>query len=80
MSDTITIPVRGMHCAACQARVQQELERAPGVTGAAVNLLLNSATVHFDPAVTAPERIVEAVRATGYDAELPSAAPSHGTR
>lgn len=77
MSDTITIPVRGMHCAACQGRVQQELERAPGVTGAAVNLLLNSATVHFDPAVTTPERIVETVRSTGYDAELPTVAPSH---
>jgi Cu+-exporting ATPase len=76
VSDTITIPVRGMHCAACQGRVQLELERAPGVTGAAVNLLLNSATVHFDPAVTTPERIVEAVRSTGYDAELPTVAPS----
>ena len=48
-----------------------------GVTGAAVNLLLNSATVQFDPAVTTPERIVEAVRSTGYDAELPTGAPSH---
>jgi Cu+-exporting ATPase len=78
MSDTITIPVRGMHCAACQGRVQQELERTPGVTGAAVNLLLNSATVSFDPAITTPERLVDAVRSTGYEAELPSVAPDRG--
>ena len=49
---TVTLPVKGMHCAACQARVQQQLERAPGVTGAAVNLLLNTATVTYDPTVT----------------------------
>ena len=75
MSSTITIPVRGMHCAACQGRVQQELERTPGVSSAAVNLLLNSATVSFDPTVTTPGRLVQAVRATGYDAELPTGAP-----
>jgi len=75
MSDTITIPVRGMHCAACQGRVQQELERTPGVTEAAVNLLLNSATISYDPAVTTPARLVDAVRSTGYEAELPTGTP-----
>ena len=75
MTTTVTLPVKGMHCAACQARVQQQLERAPGVTGAAVNLLLNTATVTYDPAVTSPAGLVEAVRATGYESELPSAEP-----
>ena len=76
MTTTVTLPVRGMHCAACQARVQQQLERAPGVSGAAVNLLLNTATVTYDPAVTSPAGLVEAVRATGYQSELPSAEPA----
>ncbi len=75
MSRTVTLPVTGMSCAACQARIQSALEKVPGVTGAAVNLLLNSATVHFDPSVTSPEQLVGAVRDTGYEAELPSAAP-----
>src|ERR1041385_2141602 len=74
-SETVTLPVTGMTCAACQARVQRVLEKTAGVEEAAVNLLLNSATVSFDPARTSPERLVEAVRATGYGAELPSAAP-----
>ena len=77
MTESVTIPVRGMHCAACQGRVQQELERAEGVSTAAVNLLLNSAQVTFDPALTTPARLVEAVRAAGYDAELPKGAPDH---
>jgi Cu+-exporting ATPase len=72
--ETVTFPVTGMSCAACQARVQRELERTPGVEEAAVNLLLNSATVSFEPSRTSPERLVEAVRATGYGAELPSGA------
>ena len=74
----ITLPVRGMHCAACQARVQQELERTPGVSKAAVNLLLHTASVDFDPAVTTPDRIVEAVRATGYESDVPAPAADTG--
>jgi Cu+-exporting ATPase len=72
MSLTVTLPVTGMTCAACQARVQRVLEKTPGVEGATVNLLLNSATVRFDPGVISPETLVEAVRDTGYGAELPA--------
>ena len=71
---TITLPVTGMTCAACQARVQRTLSRQPGVKDAAVNLMLNSASVTYDPAVITPEGLVEVVRATGYGAELPSPA------
>ncbi len=72
MPETITLPVTGMTCAACQARVQRTLERAPGVALAAVNLMLHSATVHFDPVTTTPERLVELIRDSGYGAELPA--------
>ncbi len=72
--ETITLPVSGMSCAACQARVQGVLETAPGVEHAGVNLLLNSATITFDPEVTSPARLVETVRATGYGSELPTPA------
>jgi Cu+-exporting ATPase len=65
-----------MHCAACQGRVQQELERTAGVTDASVNLLLHSATITYDPERTTPERLVEAVRATGYESELPAEGPA----
>ncbi|NOT09504.1 MAG: copper-translocating P-type ATPase [Gemmatimonadales bacterium] len=68
----ITLPITGMTCAACQARVQRVLEQTPGVESAAVNLLLNQATVAFDPATITPEHLVETVRSTGYGAELPT--------
>ena len=71
VSDTATIPVSGMTCAACSARVQRTLERVPGVSSASVNLMTGSATVDFDAEATTPEQLVEAIRATGYGAELP---------
>jgi P-type Cu+ transporter len=69
---SVRIPVSGMTCAACQARVQRTLERQPGVTSAAVNLMMKSATVSYDPAQTDPNHLVEAIRETGYEAELPA--------
>ncbi|HET6763538.1 MAG TPA: heavy metal translocating P-type ATPase [Longimicrobiaceae bacterium] len=69
-SARITIPVSGMTCAACSGRVQRALSKQDGVREAAVNLMTRDATVAFDPAATTPERLVDAIRATGYGAEL----------
>jgi Cu+-exporting ATPase len=70
--DAIRIPVSGMTCSACSARVQRTLEKEPGVAAANVNLMMKTATVHFDPGVVSPERLVDAIRETGYGAELAS--------
>ncbi|HEV7838231.1 MAG TPA: heavy metal translocating P-type ATPase, partial [Gemmatimonadaceae bacterium] len=69
--DSISFPVTGMTCAACQARVQRALAAEPGVIDATVNLLTNTAAVRYDAGAVAPRRLVDAVRATGYGAELP---------
>jgi Cu+-exporting ATPase len=60
-----------MTCAACQANVQRALTAAPGVTKAAVNLMMHEATVHYDPAATDPSRLVAAINDTGYVSHLP---------
>ena len=78
MSETVTIPVGGMTCAACQASVQKALEREQGVLKASVSLMLKSADVSFDPASTSPAALVEAIRRTGYEAALP--APGRAAR
>ncbi len=69
----ITLPVDGMTCAACQANVQRALTAAPGVAKAAVNLMTNEATIHYDPAATDPSRLVAAINDTGYVSTLPDA-------
>src|SRR3954469_5009906 len=69
-TESCSIPVTGMTCAACSARVQRTLEKTPGVASAAVNLMTGTATVDFDPGAVSPERLVEVIRDTGYGAEL----------
>ncbi|MCL4847737.1 MAG: heavy metal translocating P-type ATPase [Acidobacteria bacterium] len=73
--ETTTIPVSGMTCASCSAHVQRALEHTPGVSAASVNLLLENAIVSFDPSVVQADRLAEAIRATGYGAEIPATAP-----
>ncbi|MGH7526915.1 MAG: heavy metal translocating P-type ATPase [Gemmatimonadales bacterium] len=70
--ESCTIPISGMTCAACSGRIQRTLERTPGVGAANVNLMTESATVTYDPAATSPEHLVQAIRRTGYGAELPA--------
>ena len=71
-TETIRIPVSGMTCAACQARVQRTLRKQPGVADATVNLMMKNATVTYDPDAVSPGQLVEAIRQTGYGAELAS--------
>ncbi|MEP6961452.1 MAG: heavy metal translocating P-type ATPase [Acidobacteriota bacterium] len=67
---TLSIHVGGMTCAACQTHVRKALADTPGVSEAAVNLMSGEATVVFDPELVAPPALLEAIRDTGYDAEL----------
>src|SRR5512145_1317242 len=69
--ESITLPVGGMTCAACVAHVEGALKESPGVVDATVSLMTRSATVKFARAVTTPEALVEAVRRSGYTADLP---------
>src|SRR5215208_74408 len=71
-TETIRIPLSGMTCAACSARVQRTLQKEAGVADASVNLMMKTATVSYDPGAVSPERLVEAIRDTGYGAELAS--------
>ena len=62
-----------MTCAACQHHVEQALQGTAGVEQAHVDLMAHQASVVFDPAVTAPQQLVDAIRGAGYDAVLPRA-------
>jgi Cu+-exporting ATPase len=73
--ETATIAVRGMTCASCVARVERAVRVLPGVLQATVNLGTESATVELLPDSVSRERIVQAIRAAGYEAEAGDAAP-----
>ena len=67
----IELPIEGMTCASCANRLERQLNELDGVS-ASVNYATEKANVEFDAAVVAPDRLVEAVEAIGYRAELPS--------
>ena len=62
-----------MTCASCQHHVEEALRGTAGVEQARVDLMAHRASVVFDPALAAPEQLVEAIRGAGYDAVLPRA-------
>ncbi|MGA8163152.1 MAG: heavy metal translocating P-type ATPase [Acidobacteriaceae bacterium] len=68
---TITLPVIGMSCAACQTHVERALRETAGVREASVNLLTNSARVTYSPAQTKVDDLISSVRDAGYDATPP---------
>jgi Cu+-exporting ATPase len=73
----IRLPIEGMTCASCVARVEKALKKVPGVGSAEVNLATEIATVTL-AAGARPEALVEAVHKAGYEARLAPApqAPS----
>jgi len=69
--ESVTLPVVGMTCAACQHHVEDALRSTAGVAEARVDLMAHRARVTFDPSVARPEALVAAIRQAGYDAVLP---------
>ncbi len=59
-------PVTGLGCAACATRVENTVRAMAGVAEAAVNFASSELSVEFDPSVTSPEAIAEAVKQAGY--------------
>ncbi len=43
--NSLTVPIEGMTCASCSARVERALQRVPGVQQVSVNLASESAAV-----------------------------------
>ena len=66
-----TFAVKGMSCAACQSFVERRLHEQPGVAEARVNLLMHEAVVTYNPEATSLDRLLDAVRDSGYEAEAP---------
>ena len=63
---SLTIPIEGMSCASCVAKIEEGLSRQPGVVRASVNLATEKASVEFLPGVTNPSAIAGAISGLGY--------------
>lgn len=65
-----TFPVLDMSCAACAVSVESALKHIKGVERVSVNFAGHTAWVEYDPAVTSPEALRQAVQSIGYDLVL----------
>ena len=65
----VELSLQGMTCAACANRIEKALNKVDGVE-AAVNYATETAMVAFTRSTVTEERLVEAVRAAGYDAHV----------
>lgn len=71
LSQTVTIGIEGMTCAACVRAVERALTKLDGVETASVNLAANNATVKYDPSRIGFVNFERAVSDAGYKALPP---------
>lgn len=69
----VDLPVVGMTCANCANTVARTLnKKVPGVVTANVNFGTETATVEYNPSLTSPQDMAEAVKKAGYELILPA--------
>lgn len=66
----ISLPVEGMTCAACVARVEKALKKIDGISDVAVNLAMEEAAFNWEDNTVAPEKIKSVVEEYGYGIDI----------
>ncbi|MBI4989152.1 MAG: copper-translocating P-type ATPase [Rhodocyclales bacterium] len=62
---TVDLPIEGMTCAACAARIEKQLNKLPGVS-AAVNFASERARVEFDAGAASRPQLVATIEKAGF--------------
>jgi Cu+-exporting ATPase len=68
--ERIDLPITGMSCASCAAKIEKGLDSVEGVSKSSVNFAAEKATVFFDPAQTNLSQLIEKVKDLGYGAKV----------
>ncbi len=61
----IEIPIEGMTCAACAARIEKNLNKLPSTT-ASVNFANEKVQIHFDHTQTTPRELIQVIEQSGF--------------
>ncbi len=75
MSERVRIPIEGMTCTSCVARITKAVRPLAGVEAVRVELTTDSASVAFDPTLTSLAVIGAAIEKAGYAPRLDGAEP-----
>ncbi|WML47160.1 heavy metal translocating P-type ATPase [Neobacillus sp. PS3-34] len=62
----VQLPITGMTCAACAARIEKGLKKIEGVNEASVNLALEKASLKYDSSVTSVAAFEKKISDLGY--------------
>ena len=65
------VPIKGMHCASCSARIEKVLSNQEGIYKAVVNLAAETMEVEWDPARLDIDRIGATVANLGFELVKP---------
>ncbi len=65
-----TVPIKGMHCRACELLIEDKLSHVPGVNKVDVNQDKGIAEVYYESNTLGIDQIDEAVRSAGYEVGL----------
>ena len=65
LASAVDLPIEGMTCAACAARIEKQLNKLPGVS-AAVNFASERAHVEFDAGAVGTSQLVETIEKAGF--------------
>src|SRR6476469_1206498 len=69
--ERLDLPIEGMTCASCAARIERRLNKLEGVS-ASVNYATEKAVVDYDPTQADAGRLAAVVEEAGYVARLPT--------
>ena len=70
MFQKVTFKINGMHCTACAMNIDGDLEDTEGIQEANTNYARQITEVNFDPAKITPDKIIEIIQKTGYQAQI----------
>ena len=68
--------IRGMRCAGCAAALEKAVAALDGASEVYVNFAANSLTLRAEPGILPPERVLETIRAAGFEGSAVSGAPT----
>tara|TARA_R110002094_G_scaffold119921_1_gene114955 strand:- start:69 stop:464 length:396 start_codon:yes stop_codon:yes gene_type:complete len=71
VGEVVVVPIEGMSCSACVARVKSTLKKIDGVGDVHVSLEHREAEIRYDPVKVSPETLAQAIKELGYTAGLP---------
>lgn len=68
--DVIKLNISGMHCSACSATIEKNLQKIPAITNIKINVISGRAKIAYDNSKISTQEILELITSYGFPASL----------